>query len=189
MTALWLARLKTQACKHVRFTRITERTVADQHFALQFIEVVHQAGLIEVGDVVPQPIIGLTVQARDNRGCPLGLRKTVRAAALAYVDMIGRQLAFLDEDVIHLSPTGDPGRFTRIWWIQAQPQGEGRHRPFPVMPGGPGPANVRGLRHIRIAAAVEHATWRDPTRPAHHDAATAIAKAKTAVYSASSLDG
>ena len=116
-----------------------------------------------MGDVVPQPIIGLTVQTWDNRGGPLGLRKTMRTAALARVDMVRRQLAFLDKDVIHLSPAGDPGSFTRICMVDTSlAQGRGVPSPTPVGLGDPGPANVRGLRHIRIAADVEHATQRDP---------------------------
>ena len=109
LTALWMARLETKACKHISLTRVAERTVADQHFALQLLHLGHQPGLVEVGNIVPQPIISLTVQPRNDRGGPLGFGKTMRTTALAHVDMIVRQLALLDEDVIYLSSTRDSG--------------------------------------------------------------------------------
>ena len=127
LTALWMARLETKACKHISLTRVAERTVADQHFALQLLQLGHQPGLVEVGNIVPQPIISLTVQPRNDWGGPLGFGKTMRTTALAHVDMIVRQLALLR----HL-PELDEGLGRPHWDLGDTSQCPGQAAPSPI---------------------------------------------------------
>ena len=124
---VWTCSFEHQSGQNVCFTKFPFSAITYQSLPQEGVLLMPEVAL-DVVDVQWHNFIRSTIMTCHKRGLPTCSRQPVWVVPLPHVDGPSGQLPFTNQ-ILHPPPTGDPRSLLRVWWLQAQQDGQWCHRP------------------------------------------------------------